>query len=77
LLELNFSIVDTASEFGEKWFDLVITAADFIEIDFSIRVFNKWDANEHLRKLVEVNGEDKPGGEHVKFVYNIEIEEKA
>jgi len=34
------------------------TAADFIEIDSSIHVFNKWDANEHLRKLVEVDGEE-------------------
>jgi hypothetical protein len=34
------------------------TAADFIEIDSSIPVFNKWDTNEHLRKLVEVDGEE-------------------
>jgi hypothetical protein len=29
------------------------TAADFIDIDSSIPVVNKWHANEHLRKLVE------------------------
>jgi hypothetical protein len=54
-----------------------LTVDDFIDIDFSIPVFNKWDANEHLRKLVEVDGEDKSGGEHVNFVYNIGIEKKA
>ncbi len=53
------------------------TAADFINIDSFIPVFNKWDANEHLRKLVEVDGEEKSGGEHVHFVYKIEIEEKV
>jgi len=43
------------------------TAADFIEIDSSIAVFNKWDANEHLRKLVEVE-EDKSSGAFVNCV---------
>jgi hypothetical protein len=54
------------------------TAADFIDIDSSILVFNKWDAIEHLRKQVEVDGdEDKSGEEYVNIVYNIGIEEKA
>jgi hypothetical protein len=30
-----------------------------------------------LRKLVDVDEEDKSGGEHVNFVYNIGVEEKA
>ncbi len=53
-----------------------LTADDFIEIDSSIPVFKKWDANEHLRKLVEVDGEvDRSGGQHVNFVYNMSIQQ--
>ncbi len=49
-----------------------------INIDSFIPVFNEWDANEHLRKPVEVDGEEgKSGGEHVNFVYKIGVEEKV
>jgi hypothetical protein len=33
-------------------------SSDFIDIDSSIPVFNNWEANEHLRRLVEVDGEE-------------------
>ena len=58
-----------------------LTAADFFDIDSFIPLFNKWDANEHLRKLVEVDGEEGGrwvcDGEHVNFLWSIGIEEKA
>jgi hypothetical protein len=51
-MKLNVSVVETALEKnGLTWWSTIIVA-DFIEIDFSIPVFNKWDANEHPHPLV-------------------------
>ena len=62
MLESNLFVMGTAWEFIENIVSLAaqqFTAANFAAIGSSTSVFNKWDANEYLRELVEV---DREGG---------------